>query len=144
MRHASRVLAAGLALSLLGSWSCYLDDLSAPNGTGGGSRAGNIIVNLATPNSDDGAVRVTFTGPQVTTPQASSGNLVLYSSQRSPEILDVIVVGDLQAGPLFSVAVIDIDRLAEYSASVTEVAARDDTMRSDASGYSLSLVGGLN
>ncbi len=144
MRPANRVVAAGLALSLLGSWSCYLDDLEAPNGSGGGSRAGNITVNLATPNSDDGAVRVTFTGPQVTTPQASAGNVVLYSSQRSPEVLDVIVVGDLQAGPLFSVAVIDIDRIGEYSASVTEVAARDDTMRADASGYSLSLVAAIN
>jgi hypothetical protein len=143
MTRTHRLLVAGFVVSLLGSWSCYLDEIDAPNG-GGTGNAGTLIVNLATPNSDDGAVRVTFTGPIVTTPQSSSTNLVVYSSQRSQTTLDVIVIGDLANGPLFFVPVTDINRLSEYSVVVTEVAARDDIMRTDLSGYVTSLVGSVN
>ena len=144
MRRTHRLLVVGLVISLAGSWSCYLDEIGAPGGGGGTGNAGTLIVILATPNSDDGAVRMTFTGPSVTTPQAFSTSFVVYSTQGSQVTLDVIVVGDLENGPLFSVPVADITRLSEYSVTVTEVAARDDTMRSDLSGYLASLVGSVN
>jgi hypothetical protein len=143
MTRSHRLLVAGFVVSLLGSWSCYLDEIGAPNG-GGGGNAGTLIVNLATPNSDDGAVRMTFTGPNVTTPQASSASLVIFSTQVSQSTLDVIVVGNLANGPVFSVPVTDINRLSEYSVTVTEAAARDDAMRTGVSGYVASLVGTVN
>lgn len=145
MTPAGRLLTVVLVGTSLISSACYLDDLQAPNGNGGGPRAGRLIVNLVTPNSDDGAVRITFTGPQVTTPQADpSTNFLVYSTQKSPRTLDVIVVGDLTAGATFSVPVTDVDRVGEYSATVTEVAAADDTMRNDLTGYGASLVADVN
>jgi len=145
MTRAGRLLTVGLVVALLVASACYLDDLQAPNGNGGGAQAGRLIVNLATPNTDDGVVRITFTGPQVTTPQADpSTNFIVYSTQRNQQTLDVIVVGDLTAGATFSVPVTDIGRVGEYSASVTEVAARDDVLRSNLAGYGASLVASVN
>ena len=145
MTRALRILTGGLVVALLASPACYLDTVEAPNGNGGGARAGRIIVNLVTPNTDDGVVRITFTGPVVTTPQADpSTNFVVYSTQRTQQTLDVIVVGDLTAGATFSVPVTDIDRVGEYSASVTEAAAQDDVLRSNLSGYGASLVASVN
>ena len=134
------------ATAVLGTSACLLDDLEAPNGPngGGGPRAGELIVNLNTPASDDGAVLLEVTGPSLTSPTAGATGFSVFSTQPSADMLTVIVVGDLQNGPIFSIPVTDVDRVGEYSVTVRDVAARDDALRGNLSGYGASLVAAPN
>jgi hypothetical protein len=97
------------------------------------------VVSLITPNADDGAIVVTLKGPNVTTFEAGSSTYVLYSRIVSPQEARIIVVGNVAAGPLFTVKLGAGQQLSTYSAAVDQVAARSDTLRTSLSGYQLTL-----
>lgn len=100
---------------------------------------GSAVVALATPNSDDGAVVLTLTGPGLTTMQSSLSTNLLYSRVASDSEVRVILVGNLTAGPLFTFKVADGKQLSAYSATVGQVATRGDVLQANTSGYKLSI-----
>ncbi len=102
----------------------------------GGPTAGTLSVELATVNTDDGAVWVRLVGDGISSPEAVSGYRML-SKQSTANELDAIVVGDIVQGNLLRFRVPDVDR--EYSAVVIEVARRDNTLRDPPTGYSVEV-----
>jgi hypothetical protein len=96
-------------------------------------------VSLTTPNTDDGAVVITLSGPGLTTMQSSSSSNLFYSRAVSDSESRVIVVGDVAAGALFTFKVADGKQLSAYSATIGQVATRADALRSSTTGYKLAI-----
>jgi hypothetical protein len=96
------------------------------------------LVSLVTPNADDGAVVVTLKGPDLSTITAASSGYVLYSRFASAQEARVIVVGNVAAGALVKLTFGAGHALSAYSATVEQVAARNDTLRASLVGYQLT------
>lgn len=130
--------ATGLVILLsVAVYGCKLDDVIA-EGPGSGDTdptAGTLTVSLTTPHTDDGAIRFTLTGPFVTTPRAASPGHLVFTRQRSPQELDVVVVGDLQSEAILILPVRDTRTAPDYQIVITEVATRTSALRTDLSGY---------
>lgn len=109
----------------------------APNPT-------SLVVSLTTPNSDDGALLVTIRGPALATIQSASPDYLVFSNAVSATEARVIVVGDLQRGSVFTVALAGSAALSEYSASVGQVATRADVLRAETAGYRMTVAAGPN
>lgn len=126
-----------VALLSMVVYGCKLDDITAEDfGSGNGDpTAGTLTVSLITPNTDDGAIRFTLTGPYVTTPRVASADHLVFTRQLSPQELDVVVVGDLQSEPILILPVRNTQAAPEYQVTITEVATRTDSLRPDLSGY---------
>lgn len=132
-RYISRLL-AGAALSMSAALAACTDSTSARTPT-----PGTVTASLTTANTDDGAVAVTITGPGVSTVQAVNSSYLLYFRLASDGEMRVIVVGNLVAGPLFSVGVADVGNLGDYVVTVTDVATRADAARPSLAGYGVTL-----
>lgn len=100
---------------------------------------GTLVVSLTTPNSDDGAILLTMAGAGIGAPTAVSSSHVLFFRVTSTTSLTAVVVGNIAAGPLLSFAVPDVGAASSYTATITEVAARDNALRASLSGYTLSV-----
>jgi hypothetical protein len=100
---------------------------------------GPLLLTLATPSTDDGAVMLTVTGPGITSAQATSSSQQLFWRLVSANELRVILIGPIASGPLLTVNVADAGRPANYGVSIKEVAARDDAVRASVAGYSATL-----
>ncbi len=123
-------------------YGCKLDDITAEDFRSGdpGTNAGTLTVSMTTPHVDDGAIRFTITGPFVTTPRAASPGHRVFTLQRSPQELDVVVVGDLESGAILILPVRDTEVAPEYQAIITEVADRTGSLRADSNGYSTQVL----
>jgi len=102
---------------------------------------GPILASLATPHTDDGALLVAVTGPGITTVQAAGSGNVVFWRLVSPTEVRVLVVGDLGAGPLFTVDVPDPHQSGQYASAVLEVASRVDSIRPTTAGYAVTFAG---
>ena len=100
---------------------------------------GSAVVSLATPNSDDGAVVVTLHGPGLATFTSASSAYIFYSRLASAQDAHLIVVGNLSAGPLFTFTPAAGASLADYTASIEQVANRTDALRTSTSNYALTI-----
>ena len=120
------VLAAGTTLAV----ACGDDGPPVP---------GTVTVSLATPNTDDGAVAVSMSGPGITSLTPASGTYLIYWRLVGAEQLDALVFGNVTGGPLFSLAVADGRNPGRYSGSVTEVARRNDELRPNVTGYAVTV-----
>jgi hypothetical protein len=99
-----------------------------------------LRIDLATPHTDDGAVVVTLRGPDVSNLQPASPAYLAYSRAVSgASEVRLIVVGDLKGGALATVSIAPGHQLSDYSAVIQQVAARSDTLRTDLSGYQVSV-----
>jgi hypothetical protein len=99
-----------------------------------------LRIDLATPYTDDGAVVVTLRGPDVSNLQPASPAYLAYSRADSgASEVRLIVVGDLKGGALATVSIAPGHQLSDYSAVIQQVAARSDTLRTDLSGYQVSV-----
>lgn len=123
------LLAVAAALALLVACGDG-DDISGPV-------PGTLVVSLATPHADDGAMLVRLTGPEITNVTAADANLYLYAVGTGP--LTVVLVGDLAAGDLLELRVPDVGDVGAYSATVLEVAARSNDLRASLGGYALTV-----
>lgn len=101
---------------------------------------GTLTISLVTPNADDGAILLNLGGPGLTTPQSASSSYILFSRLESSVQLRIAIVGNLTAGPLFTLSVSDVRDLSAFSSSVIEVATRSDELRSSVTGYDLDIV----
>ena len=95
-----------------------------------------LRLDLDSPHSDDGAVVVTLRGPDVANPQVASAAYLAYARADSgAHEIRLIIVGDLKGGALGTVSVGPGHQLSDYSVTIDQVAARNDTLRADLSGY---------
>ena len=107
-----------------------------------GPTAGDLAVDLTTPNSDDGAIQFVATGTNGTTisglSQACSG-CKLFIVKVSESQYKGVITGNLSAGTLFRVSVSDAKHPSNYSVLIVGVSNRTSGMRASLSGYSIAL-----
>jgi hypothetical protein len=96
-------------------------------------------VNLTTPNPDDGAILVELRGPVIQSVTEGVSEFRVYSDTLSATVLRAFVVGGLSSGGLLTVQVPDVGAATSYSATVLEVADRENVVRSDLAGYVLEI-----
>ena len=133
MIRATRVLSA---LAVVGLAAACRDSGTAPPATGGVVSA--AVVSLATPNGNDGAMIVMFSGPDVATIQAADSHYVLYSRSSGRESR-VIIIGNLVPGALFTVQFGTPHTLSEYAGTVQQVATRGDSILASTAGYQVTI-----
>jgi hypothetical protein len=126
-----------LVLALLGGL--------AAAGCGGneGPTAGELEVRLATPNSDDRAVRFLLGGERTAVTAPAGTNYRVFTAPRSGDTVIVVVVapqaGHLAAGALVRLSVPDTRQAASYRTTVQDVAATTYAQRA-VTGYALTVV----
>ena len=130
--HRLQLLVA--AAFMLGAAACR-DAVQAP-------QPGSVVASLTTPARDDGAVLAVLTGTSFGEVIPAEPSYRVYWRLASPTEIRVVVLGNIVAGPLFSVNVPDVRQTAALHASVADVAGRGDTARTALSGYSLTLATG--
>jgi hypothetical protein len=119
-----------LLLAGLSALAACSHDTSAPT-------AGTLNVNLASPNSDDGAVLFTVSGGPIDS-VASPGHQI-YSARLDSSTLRLIVTGDLGSGTIATIYVPDMRLASSYSATVNQAAARESYTQREAASYLLTL-----
>jgi hypothetical protein len=106
-----------------------------------GPTAGEVTLALQTPNQDDGAVsfRILVSAPnEVTGVTATCDSCLAFVSRVSPTELRGIITGNLAAGPVARISVLDGSPHQAYSVRVLAVASRTFTPRDEAA-YTLSI-----
>lgn len=99
--------------------------------------AATLQVSLSTPFNDDGALLFTVTGGRVDSVDAPG--YTLYSSRTDPATLQVIVTGNLSPGIVAHVHIPDERVALQYSANISQVAARETYIERDPASYRLEL-----
>lgn len=102
-----------------------------------GPVAGDLVVSLTTPGSQDGAVLVRVVGP-VESVTAEGGYLV-ESAALPNGITRLVVVGTIQSGPVARLRVPDLSRASEYFGLVEQVADRSTFALLSVAGYAVSI-----
>jgi hypothetical protein len=126
-----------LVLALLGGL--------AAAGCGGneGPTAGELEVRLASPNTDDRAIRFLLGGERTAVTAPAGTNYRVYTAPGPGDTVIVVVVapqaGRLAAGALVRLSVPDTRQAASYRTTVQEVAAASYAQRA-VTGYALTVV----
>ena len=102
-----------------------------------GPSAATLQLALATPAQDDGAVLFTISGGPVDSIDVS--DYQLYSNRVDANTLRVIVTGALKPGVIARIHIPDQSRIADYSGTMNQVAARASYAQRDPAGYGLTL-----
>jgi len=125
-----------LALTLLGAATaaaCSDNTIFPP-------RSATVVrLDLVTPQTDDGALVIALQGPEVSNLAPASPGYLTYSRDHGPREARIIVVGDLKAGPVLTLNIAPGHQLAEYTATIQQVATRSDALRDDLTGYCLTV-----
>ena len=111
----------------------------ADDPTGGAPRAGTLIVRLATPHADDGAMLFEVSGPSIESATAANASLRLFTRREGSSTVAGVVVGALASGAVVTLQVPDVGAAAGYTARVLEVADRQDALRASLTGYALTV-----
>lgn len=98
--------------------------------------AGSFSLTLATPNTDDAALFFELRGPGITAIHATNAAAHLFADSTGTTIRGAIL-GPLPVGALVRFDVPDTTKLADYTASVLDVAGPDNTLRESLTGYAL-------
>ena len=107
--------------------------------TGGAPPAGTLIVRLTTPHADDGAMTFVVSGPAIDTAVAINASLRLFTRREGGSTVVGAVVGALANGAVITLHVPDVGAAARYTATVLEVADRQDALRTSLAGYALTV-----
>ena len=100
--------------------------------------AGALRVVLTSPNTDDGAVMFQVTG--VVDSVVVPAGLALYQSVPGPNVLRVIVTGNISSGSnLLTLYVADVSKASSITTQVMQVAARTTYAQRPAGAYSLTV-----
>ena len=134
---AQRIMLA-LSLALLGIACGDKKDATSP----GGPEPGTLRVVLATPNGDnDGAAVVILSAPAAPTAVTAATGLELWGGPVQTAVDTIALTGTLSAGTILTLQVADVGRVADYTATLREVANRDSTVAlRDLTGYALTVV----
>ena len=98
---------------------------------------GFVNVTLATPNSNDGALLLTLSGGTMDSLAASAGTIFFAST--GTNTLRVMVAGTITAGPVVRFWMPDRRNVAQYLATLEQVAVRSSYEQQDIGGYGLSI-----
>lgn len=82
---------------------------------------GDLTLTLNTPNSNDGAIRLTITGPDAPTAVTAVGGGVQVFKSALGTTMTIIVTGALADGPLLHITVPDTRDDEDYNVAVNEV-----------------------
>lgn len=108
--------------------------------TGGGNpRAGTLLLRLTTPRADDGALVFEVSGPPIDSALAANASLRLFTRRVDGVTVVGAVVGAVANGALVTLHVPDVGAAAGYTATVREVANRQDALRATLTGYALTV-----
>ena len=100
-------------------------------------RVGNLMVALSTPHDDDGAILFDLRGPNVGLLAPMNSGLRVYADTSS-DVLHIAVIGNISAGPVLTFAVPDVGAVQSYTATLVDVADRQNATR-DLAGYTLTI-----
>ena len=106
-----------------------------------GPTPGEVTLALQTPNQDDGAIAFSITAPapnEVTGVTAMCDSCLAFVSRVNATELRAIITGNLAAGPLARVAVLNGSPNQAYHVKVLAVSSRTFAPR-DMTGYTLSI-----
>ena len=93
----------------------------------GGPKAGDLVLELTTPNQNDGAISFTITaaeGVEVVALAAACAGCQVFSDPVNTTELRGVVLGPLAAGPVARITVSDIRKSDLYTVRILEVATR--------------------
>ncbi len=99
--------------------------------------AATLQVSLSTPFNDDGALFFTVTGGRVDS--VAAAGYTLYTSRTDPATLQVILTGNLSPGIVAHIHIPDERGASQYSATISQVAARETYIERDPASYRLEL-----
>jgi hypothetical protein len=108
------------ALALLAA--CSSEGATGVTAPPPGPTSGWLTVQFLSPRTDDGAVQLSITGPQLdsVTVVGYNGFAAIEGSQA-----DLVATGNISSGDIARILVPDISRISEYQVSVSAAAARD-------------------
>ena len=116
-----------------------LDVACSNDATGGDTLAGTLTVRLTTPHADDGAMTFQVSGPPIDSALAINGSVRLFTRREDGSTVVGVVVGALADGAVITLHVPDVGAAARYTATVLEVADRQDALRAALTGYALTV-----
>ena len=107
-----------------------------------GPTAGELNVNLTTPNTDDGAIQFTAsanTPATITGLSSACSGCKLFVVKVNDNQYKGVLTGSLAAGTLFRLGVSDTKNTGSYSVTINAVASRTYATRNSVTGYSIAL-----
>jgi len=110
----------------------------ANDATGGDKQPGTLTLRLTTPNVDDGAMTFQVSGAAIDSATAVNQSLRLFTRRDGDGVVGV-VVGTVANGAVITLHVPDVGEAARYTATVLEVADRQDALRASLAGYALTV-----
>ena len=131
MRRAYWKTGAAGMVTLLVTMACGPDAPSAL------PEPGALVVSLATPHADDGAVVFSLRGEEMGSPVALNPDQQVFVLSQDTErgLLRIAVIGARLSGPLVAFDVPDVRRVKAYAATVVEVADQANLVRDGLEGY---------
>ena len=109
------------------------------NPTSGSARAGTLTLRLTTPHADDGAMTFEVRGAPIDGATAVDASLRLFTRRVDGSTMVGAAVGNLANGAVVTLHVPDVGAPARYTATVLEVADRQDALRASLAGYALAV-----
>jgi len=101
---------------------------------------GVLTVRLTTPNADDRAAVLTVAAPEPVAGVESAAAGVIAHQRTSGTETKVAVFGPLASGALLKLAVADVNKAAQYTVTVQEVADATNTLRPTLAGYTTTVI----
>jgi hypothetical protein len=98
---------------------------------------GFLEISMTTPTNDDGGIMLVVSGGVVDSVRSSYPNVL--SRSESASSTRIIVGGNLTGGKIVEIWVPDTRKVADYSATVLEVAARGNFTQRATGGYTLTV-----
>lgn len=98
-----------------------------------------VNVSLTTPNADDGALLFELTGPATIHGISLADANLKYYIDSSSATIRVVAAGAIKSGSLLTFIVSDTTTISSYSASLKDVANRQNQLRSPLTGYELKI-----
>ncbi len=112
----------------------------ACKGDSTGPVAGTLKVNLTTPNSGaDGAVMLVLSSPVAPTSVAAGAGLALWGAPVTSTSAKLVLTGTLTTGTVMTLNVDDINKVAQYTVSLQQVAASSGFGLRALAGYSATV-----
>jgi len=106
--------------------------------TNAGSGPGTLVLRLTSPHADDGAMTFQVHGPSIESASVN-GSLQLFTLRVNDSTLVGAVIGTLANGAIITLHVPDESVAAAYTATLREVADREDALRASLAGYALTV-----
>jgi hypothetical protein len=97
-----------------------------------------VTVNFVTPRTDDGAILFELKGPSLHGITPANTSLQVYIDSSSSTIR-VATFGTLNSGAVVTFTIADTTTLSSYSATLVDVANRQNQLRAPLTGYELRL-----